>query len=164
MKLNSPTNETLTAVWINDNYIKYQHFLELKVERYSIKINVTKSIKFVKFVNVHGDDTINREYYLILEEKKKRSWKQANKLCQELFDGHLPWFEGKDRLHELLSLFKSSKEIPAIEAIYIGLRFYAAEVHFLGGLSLHLNHLIASRTANYDWPFGTLPFGLFVNF
>ena len=32
---------------------------------------------------------------------------------------------------------------------------------FLGGLSLHLNHLIASRTANYNWPFGTLPFGLF---
>ena len=31
----------------------------------------------------------------------------------------------------------------------------------LGGLSLHLNHLIASRKANYDWPFGTLPFGLF---
>ena len=33
--------------------------------------------------------------------------------------------------------------------------------YFLGGLSLHLNHLIASHTANYDWPFGTLPFGLF---
>ena len=33
--------------------------------------------------------------------------------------------------------------------------------YFVGGLSLHLNHLIASRTANYDWPFGTLPFGLF---
>ena len=33
--------------------------------------------------------------------------------------------------------------------------------HFLGGLSLHLNHLIASNAANYDWPFGTLPFGLF---
>ena len=28
---------------------------------------------------------------------------------------------------------------------------------FLGGL----NHLIASHSANYDWPFGTLPFGLF---
>ena len=36
-----------------------------------------------------------------------------------------------------------------------------AYVWFLGGLSLHLNHLIASRMANYDWPFGTLPFGLF---
>ena len=32
---------------------------------------------------------------------------------------------------------------------------------FLGGLSLHLNHLIASHAANYDWPFGTLQFGLF---
>ena len=34
-------------------------------------------------------------------------------------------------------------------------------IPILGGLSLHLNHLIASRAANYDWPFGTLPFGLF---
>ena len=33
--------------------------------------------------------------------------------------------------------------------------------HFLGGLSLHLNHLIASCAANYDWSFETLPFGLF---
>ena len=32
---------------------------------------------------------------------------------------------------------------------------------FLGGLSLHLNHLIGSHVTNYDWPFGTLPFGLF---
>ena len=31
----------------------------------------------------------------------------------------------------------------------------------LGGLSLYLNHLIASQTANYDWSFGTLPFRLF---
>ena len=36
-----------------------------------------------------------------------------------------------------------------------------APIGFLGGLSLHLNHLIASRVANYNWPFGTLPFGLF---
>ena len=32
---------------------------------------------------------------------------------------------------------------------------------FLGGLSLHLNHLIESCTGNYDWLFVTLPFGLF---
>ena len=32
---------------------------------------------------------------------------------------------------------------------------------FLDGLSLHLNHLIASHMANYNWPFGTLSFGLF---
>ena len=34
---------------------------------------------------------------------------------------------------------------------------------FLGGLSLHLNHLIGSRVTNYDWPFETLPFGIFVS-
>ena len=39
--------------------------------------------------------------------------------------------------------------------------FWNFQHAFLGGLSLHLNHLIASRTSNYDWPFGTLPFGLF---
>ena len=33
--------------------------------------------------------------------------------------------------------------------------------YFLGGLSLNLNHLIASRMANYNWPFGTLPFEFF---
>ena len=32
---------------------------------------------------------------------------------------------------------------------------------FLGGLSLHLNHLIALGMTIYDWPFGTLPFRLF---
>ena len=29
---------------------------------------------------------------------------------------------------------------------------------FLGGLSLHLNHLIGSIMTYYDWSFGTLPF------
>ena len=32
---------------------------------------------------------------------------------------------------------------------------------FLGGLGLHLNHLIGSHMTNYNWPFGTLPFALF---
>ena len=34
----------------------------------------------------------------------------------------------------------------------------------LGGLSINLNHLIAYWLANYNWPFGTLPFGFFVKF
>ena len=47
-------------------------------------------------------------------------------------------------------------------SVKIGIFFIGgSQEHFLGGLSLHLNHLIASRMANYDWPFGTLPFGLF---
>ena len=41
------------------------------------------------------------------------------------------------------------------------LYLYIRPQQFLGGLSLHFNHLIESRMANCDWPFGTLPFGLF---
>ena len=48
-----------------------------------------------------------------------------------------------------------------LEAVYFPVSTEHFKSEFLGGLSLHLNHLIASRTANYDWPFGTLPFGLF---
>ena len=53
-------------------------------------------------------------------------------------------------------LWKNFKKMHPIYFIYGYMDF-----QFLGGLSLHLNHLIASRMANYDWPFGTLPFGLF---
>ena len=35
------------------------------------------------------------------------------------------------------------------------------KTRFIGGLNLHLNHLIVSCVTNYDWPFGTLPFRLF---
>ena len=40
-----------------------------------------------------------------------------------------------------------------------GINLELIKIFLLGGL--HLNHLIASHAANYDWPFGTLPFGLF---
>ena len=34
---------------------------------------------------------------------------------------------------------------------------------FLGGLSLHLNHLIAERMSTPYWQFGTLPIGIFLS-
>ena len=42
--------------------------------------------------------------------------------------------------------------------------FLPNPIHLCGildGLSLHLNNLIASCMTNYNWPFGTLPFGLY---
>ena len=36
-----------------------------------------------------------------------------------------------------------------------------ANYRIFGGLSLHLNYLVASCVVNYDWPFGTFPSGLF---
>ena len=45
--------------------------------------------------------------------------------------------------------------------LIVAYHFLIVTYHFLGGLSLHLNHLIASGMTIYDWPFGTLPFRLF---
>ena len=51
--------------------------------------------------------------------------------------------------------------LPASENCSSGKSLNSRSLNFLGGLSLHLNHLIAYRLANYNWPFWTLPFGLF---
>ena len=37
------------------------------------------------------------------------------------------------------------------------------ETNFLGGLSLHLNHLIVERVSTPYWQFGTLPIGIFLS-
>ena len=37
------------------------------------------------------------------------------------------------------------------------------KLYFLGGLSLHLNHLIAERMSAHYWQFGTLPIGIFLS-
>ena len=54
-----------------------------------------------------------------------------------------------------------SKTLPMNDFKLIVPDLYNRLVTFLGGLSLHLNYLIASHVANYDWLFGTVPFGLF---
>ena len=50
-------------------------------------------------------------------------------------------------------------------------RIFSEQIHltvmiskqFLGGLSLHLNHLIAERVSAPYWQFGTLPIGIFLS-
>ena len=61
---------------------------------------------------------------------KKRTWKEASDLCRKIIGGHLPWFESKDNLHELLALFKLFKDMALVKAIYIGLRFNTSGVCF----------------------------------
>ena len=45
--------------------------------------------------------------------------------------------------------------------LFLGKRMYV--LWFLGGLSLHLNHLIAERMSAHYWQFGTLPIGIFLS-
>ena len=61
----------------------------------------------------------------------------------------------------LLLIFNSSTIVCFMISLFFDFSKNNCFLWFLGGLSLHLNHLIASHVANYDWPFGTLPFRLF---
>ena len=49
---------------------------------------------------------------------------------------------------------------PQINHKKVSYPFCLTLLSFLDGLSVNLNHLIASCMTNYDWPFGTLLFGL----
>ena len=63
---------------------------------------------------------------------------------------------------EAKSIWKKSKPLKQVfDALDTNSLTLMKVLTFLGGLSLHLNHLIGSCVTNYDWPFGTLPFGLF---
>ena len=71
-------------------------------------------------------------------------------------DDEVLWHENFD-----LQSIKTPVNADVLNRLLLESNYHSGKREFLGGLSLHLNHLIASRAANYDWPFGTLPFGLF---
>ena len=130
-----PSTQPLTIVWINDNYKKYEHFIQSTVQKCSLNKSISSKFYCEKFI-IPKNNTFQREYYLIKSKyyhydkkwssgywrEENATWKNATLLCG-LVGGHLPWFESKDDLHELLSLFKLSNYIPTLEAIYIGLEF-----------------------------------------
>ena len=52
---------------------------------------------------------------------------------------------------------------PSVQFKSKTMNFRALILYFLGGLSLHLNHLIAERVSAPDRQFGTLPIGIFLS-
>ena len=86
---------------------------------------------FRKLEYVHLNDFYHRDYYFITDDWitwKPFTWEQASDLCEGVFYGHLPWFESKYSLLQFLSVLKLSRDVPVMEAIYIGLRFNTSEV------------------------------------
>ena len=80
--------------------------------------------------------TINSNYLVIgnlnsylndVGKQHKLSWTQATELCQT-FGGELPSFMSRDEMDEVIALLLKSKNIPYLEAIFIGLRFSETKV------------------------------------
>ena len=102
-----------------------------------------------------------------LNSLSNEMWWYCFNLCPRLFRVfNFAYMRLMNTLPGTIARFRKFR-IPVKLCIYLIVAdfFRSDESHFiqsfLGGLSLHLNHLIESRVTNYDWPFGTLPFGLF---
>ena len=148
-----PITEIITVEYLGHSYNKYLTFKKLKINC-SIDKSFEKTITCLKFFNPGKENIAHREYYRILfhgrdywgrprinrgHQEGERTWQEASHLCSETLGGHLPWFESKDSLYELLALFKIFKDLgyegerldfPEIKNIYIGLRFKTSEVSF----------------------------------
>ena len=141
----------LTVAWINDNYNRYQHFMESAGQKYCIRNkSVAIQVGCIKRFNLK-DNTDHREYQLIVFKEfdtlgkdfswghfdysydmreffeEVVTWEEASSLCR-LLGGHLPWFGSRESLNEILALLKLSQDIPTVEAIYIGLQFHQNKV------------------------------------
>ena len=145
-----PITEIITVEYLRSSYNKYLTFEKLEIPC-SINKSVEKTITCLKFFNPGKDNIAHREYYRILysgidtygqpiikrgHQEEERTWQEASDLCSKTFGGHLPWFESKDNLYELLALFKIFEDLgyegdgSLPTKIYIGLRFNSSKVSF----------------------------------
>ena len=95
---------------------------------------------------------------------KKMSHCQKDVKCQKF--KHLDYGGGSQKIkltqwvsQILTSILTSDMKVIKIAQKYFLWTFWG----FLGGLSLHLNHLIAERVSAPYWQFGTLPIGIFLS-
>ena len=131
MMFDKVITEPLTIAWIDDNYNRYQHFMEPTFKSCTLNKSVESQIICKKYINPKDND--HREYYLVMRHdwgqthKIVPTWENASAMCR-LMGGHLPWFGSRDSLSEILAFLKLSQYIPTAEAIYIGLKFQENEV------------------------------------
>ena len=100
---------------------KYYLYLEIKVSNHKNYLFFPKYWHPVSWWNVIENS---------LPRKWERTWNEASELCESM-GGHLPVFNSRDDLDELLAIFKRphmpyeinipGSMMPAIPAIYIGL-------------------------------------------
>ena len=74
---------------------------------------------------------LKKDYFLLFHDKTKpRSWNEASTLCKSI-EGYLSYFHSQKELEDLLASLKLSKDIPAIEGLFIGLKYNLKEVSYL---------------------------------
>ena len=94
----------------------------LKLHSYCLNITMNNSPNKYLFIrgnikcNVELNNTCN---FLAMP----LSWNDASDMCEH-FGGYLPILRNKDEMEEFISLIKSTKGLPLIENVFIGLHYY----------------------------------------
>ena len=113
---------SLSMIWNMGNYQVYEKLREINLNDCSDSGIVVQHYKCVSFQKSQHP-AVKRNYYFISHIKlEKISWIEAADLCKHI-GGYLPCFTSLQEQDELIAFFKLSRDIPAIEAVYIGLRY-----------------------------------------
>ena len=90
---------------------------------YSYCLNITIKNSPNKYLFIRGNIKCNVELYTCNFLAMPLSWNDASDMCEH-FGGYLPILRNKDEMEEFISLIKSTKGLPVIENVLIGLHYY----------------------------------------
>ena len=121
-----PKSILIQSIWLQDvynsfknfhhkspNLCKNNNFTDIFLFDYCLTLNVSNQKSYLFF----------RKYFETVDSRKwDKSWNRAFQLCESV-GGHLPVFNRRDDLDEVLAIFKTVRYMPVVPAIYIGLAF-----------------------------------------
>ena len=136
---------SLTFFWIHDNFDKFNHYADSEPKlcnnvkpipvddtyclNYSSVNRKKKKYYFIYYCKIQYQQRLIRNQggkvklsfkWLLNLNKVSKSWIEATSYCKSI-GGHLPIIRDKNELAELTSVLKLPKDMPPIQALYIGL-------------------------------------------
>ena len=93
------------------------------LEPYGYCLNITMKHTPNKYLFIRGNIKCHKYKGTCSSSAKPLSWNEASQLCKHL-GGYLPILRNKDEMEEFTSLIKSTKGLPPIENVFIGLYYY----------------------------------------
>ena len=122
-------NVTFKAQWLHDAYLKYKSNLHNEPESCTNIPSMTFRYEFC--INYSSSKSYGKKTYLLFKQQflyevnfsmidDGISWSEASNVCTSS-GALLPEFASRDELHEVLSIFRLSRYLKPVVAIYIGI-------------------------------------------
>ena len=129
-------NMSISISHVHDNYNKYSYLTNQNMSNcdniltaslhgfrcFNISIPAQCNFHYILFEKRMTYDYRSSRQREYPSDRHLSSWEQASELCRNA-GAYLPSFTNREDLEEWLAWLKLSKDIPPIEAVFIGLRF-----------------------------------------